>query len=195
MHPITYFQVFASSGRLLYTHRCDGLGVRCLSWSPCGQLIVSGAVGRTELSVFNALNCTHFADLDHPDQIGGGEDFATADCAVFEETVVPPEDVDGRIIQEWLNSRETVFEAVAERPFTLPCSKTASAPAQVPGGVSEALFSPDGRHLATREEGAPRVAWIWDLQEVRLASVLVHKDPGDLVELKAAQKTQSSSSN
>ncbi len=43
--------------------------------------------------------------------------------------------------------------------------------------MCEILPCPDGRHLATRDESSPCTAWVWDLQELRLSSVLVHRDP------------------
>ncbi len=69
-----------------------------MSWSPCGQVLVSGETGRARIDVLNALNCTHLASLEHADVVND-DDFVTSGCAVFEEREGPAEDIDGKIIQ------------------------------------------------------------------------------------------------
>ncbi len=74
-----------------------------------------------------------------------------------------------------------MYESVAARPYKVPPRLSVSASSKgksVFGGVVEAVFCQDGRHLATREEAGDRVVWVWDLPELRLAALLVHADPG-----------------
>ena len=98
--PLQYtFQIFSASGRglLTYSSEAQELGVKALSWSPCGQLLVTGGHG-SDIRIFNAVNCTYFASFEHVEEVSG-KDYLTQDCSIFEEKEVPPEDIDGKIIQ------------------------------------------------------------------------------------------------
>ena len=91
-------QLFSTSGRVLLNFSTDGLGIRSLAWSPCGQILMTGSLGSSELRIFNTVNCTYFASFEHTDVVGG-DDFVTENCSVFEEKELPAEDIDGKIIQ------------------------------------------------------------------------------------------------
>jgi len=86
------------------------------------------------------------------------------------------------LLQELLGAYDTVYEAVTTRPFRLPkppSSHQDKAVKRQAGGLAQASFSEDSLLLATKDEEAPCVAWIWDVQRLRLKACLVHKDPGN----------------
>ena len=45
-------------------------------------------------------------------------------------------------------------------------------------GVGQISVSNCGMFVATKEDSMPTAVWIWDVQNVRLHSLLVHLDPG-----------------
>lgn len=42
-------------------------------------------------------------------------------------------------------------------------------------GVAMALWSPDERYVATRHDGMPTAIWVWDLGQLALAAILLHR--------------------
>jgi len=131
-------------------------------------------------------------DLVHPEVISAS-DVATSACALYEEVEKPAEDVDGKIIQvrervlgdqnqhfiyvqEYLGRLDTLYEGIVARPAKLPLRAKSGKQRT---GLSDVAFSDDSLLLATRDENAPRVAYVWDLQRLTLTSTLAHKDPGE----------------
>lgn len=60
-----------------------------------------------------------------------------------------------------------------EPPVTVPSVKPDPERPNPKLGVGTALFSPDSRYVATRNDNMPNVVWVWDVVNLRLGVVLL----------------------
>ena len=87
--------------------------------------------------------------------------------------------VDARLALELGGSvlQQTKYSALEERPIFLDFSKPdPKKGGQVKVGVGLLEWSSCGRYMATRCDNLPCVLWLWDLERVRLAALMVQKE-------------------
>ena len=170
------FQVFAFHGAHLFTCAEDGFsfGPKSLSWSHCGRLLAVGLANEPRIRLFNTLTWTSITDFGHPMIIRSDEP-EYSDCRIFEETEVIPDDIDGKIVAEWLQRKATCLTEVTARPAALPSIKneTVNASKFQNQGIASMTFSENSRFLACVCEKSPRTLWIWDIRELSLHTAIV----------------------
>ena len=150
-----------------------GLGLRCVEWSPCGNILLLGG-GDSTIKVFNSLNWSLISDLEIPDFL-----IESPQVEIYEERQIDVADldVDLRIAKEWANpGLEFEYVVVNERPVQLtPISTKERSPNKL--GVSLMSFSPDGLYLCVKSDTLPSTVFIWNVVELSLMSVVVHRHP------------------
>ena len=72
-----------------------------------------------------------------------------------------------------------VVELVCGRPVIISSLQwDQNKPTELSGiGIGLAVFSSCGYFLATRADKMPAAIWIWNVKEMRLHAVIVHKQP------------------
>ncbi|PNW73649.1 hypothetical protein CHLRE_13g567150v5 [Chlamydomonas reinhardtii] len=196
----------AGSGAVLGCYSClsgaggggsskEGLGVKCVSWSPAGELLaVGGYDGR--LRLLNGATWTPLLEAAHPGRVA-----APAGLVVYREELSEPRQ------QQPASAGATPTSGVRPAPGPRSSAATAAAaaaadpnarthyaiddlPAAVPGGkpaldapgpprlgVGRCVWSADGRYAASLEDCRPGSVWVWDAGAMELAALLMHLGP------------------
>lgn len=168
------FQVFSDRGvsQFLFQKNTLELGIQIALFSSCGQLLHVGTCdGR--IRVFNTLNWTLVDDLEMGSEINGSH----VGCVVYEEVDRPVSNVDGQVIQDLLNLKETQVLVVKSRPVILSEIPVDVRKPNPRIGIQEIAQSDDGFFLAVRKKACPCVVFIWNLQDLELRSVFVSQSP------------------
>ncbi|KAK9699303.1 hypothetical protein RND81_08G166000 [Saponaria officinalis] len=181
--PLEYkVLVYTPDGRCLLKYQAyeSGLGVKSISWSPCGQFLAVGSYDQT-LRVLNRLTWKVFAEFTHLSNLRGSS------CAVvFKEDDEQyqlditelhldddPHDTDFADVAE---GKLGVRYEVAELPVTLPFHKPAFDRSNPKQGIGLMGWSNDSQYVFTRDDTMPTVLWIWDISQLQLAAILVQKE-------------------
>ncbi|XP_059094562.1 WD repeat-containing protein WRAP73-like [Tigriopus californicus] len=167
-------QVFSDRGvsQFLFQKNTLELGIQIAQFSPCGQLLHMGTCdGR--IRVFNTLNWTLVDDLELGPEINGSH----TECVVYEESDRPVRSVDGQVIQDLLNLKETQVVVVKSRPVMLSEIPVDVRKPNPRIGIQAMAQSDDGFFLAVRKKSCPCVVFIWNLEELQLRSVFVCQSP------------------
>ncbi|CAN0916024.1 WD repeat-containing protein WRAP73 [Linum grandiflorum] len=178
--PLEYkVLIYSPDGRCLFKYQAyeSGLGVKSVSWSPCGQFLAIGSYDQM-LRVLNHLTWKTFAEFMHVSAV-------RAPCcpAVFKE-VDEPMNLDMSELSlndEFLqgNSEEPyrVRYEVMEVPISLPFQKPQADKPNPKQGIGLMSWSCDSQYVCTRNDSMPTALWIWDIHRLELAAILVQKDP------------------
>lgn len=174
--PLKYsVQVYKANGECVMKIEPEeiSLGVKQVLWSPCGQVLAVAGMDH-KISLFNTLTSALIMNLEHKARI-------SVDCyrktQVFEERYRETDSIDQRIVRDWLNVQDSYYECIRERPVILARLKVDPKKPNPKVGVSLAKFSANGQYLATVEDSIPTAVFVWNIQNLELVSVLVHKDP------------------
>lgn len=180
--PLEYkVLIYSPDGRCLAKYQAyeSGLGVKSVSWSPCSQFLAVGSYDQM-LRVLNHLTWKVFAEFVHPSAVRG-----PCCAAVFKE-------VDEKLDMSELSlgddfvqySSDNASEAhiqvrynVLEIPINLPSQKPPADKPNPKQGISLMSWSSDSQYICTRNDSMPTVLWIWDINHLELAAILVQKDP------------------
>eukprot|EP00198_Chlamydomonas_reinhardtii_P004105 XP_001693441.1 predicted protein [Chlamydomonas reinhardtii] len=164
----------------------EGLGVKCVSWSPAGELLaVGGYDGR--LRLLNGATWTPLLEAAHPGRVA-----APAGLVVYREPAsagaTPTSGV--RPAPGPRSSAATAAAAAAADPNARTHYAIDDLPAAVPGGkpaldapgpprlgVGRCVWSADGRYAASLEDCRPGSVWVWDAGAMELAALLMHLGP------------------
>jgi len=186
--PLKYrLLVYSQDGRVefdycAYEHQ---LGVKTVTFSPSGHLLAAGSHdGR--IRIFSTLAWTLVHEINHYPSLHEGEP-VTSRTVVYEETDLELQDPDTVIALELggVVVQHTKYNIINERPVFLDFCKVdpkksgsgsaANSAANIKVGVGSCQFSKCGRYIASRCDNLPTVAWIWDLETLKLAALAVHK--------------------
>lgn len=167
-------QVFnIHSGKAVFT-RPGNLGGSVLNratWTPCGRILVL-ALGE-DVVLVSSLNWDIISTLStNYSQISRiGSRFGK--CVVFEEREVEVVHTDEKIVQDWIDRKRFEYTEIKSREISFPgdLSNTSSISADI------LMFKTDGLYLAFVTRKQSQVVWIWSLQNVNLAAILVHRHP------------------
>lgn len=196
--------VYHASGQLackLQVPPGAGLGVKAVSWSPCGRFLGIGSFDQT-LRVLTTrdwkpcLEEPHPAVLrpssyptvykevvgdDSPKQGGDqrGDDYRArkVPLATVGSSDLLPYKGTGVWLPAGAAKAPTSTVQVAALPFILPAQKLPPGSPAEKLGVSHLAWSADGEFVMTRTGSMPAVVWIWDIRRLKLAAVMVHRDP------------------
>merc|ERR1712179_460996 len=72
---------------------------------------------------------------------------------------------------------DTKFQAINIRPVKLASVKPDPKKPNPRIGISEMKFSDSGRYLASRNDASSSAIFIWDVQKLKLKSLVVLKNP------------------
>ncbi|CAH8604652.1 unnamed protein product [Dicrocoelium dendriticum] len=185
--------VYTLDGRHLHTFSAyepgrDFLGIKSVCWSPTGQLLAIGSYDQ-KCRILNHFNWSCLASLAHPvdqsinpylglgpsgrvlhldDNIGPGvsdhplHNYRPHRVDVYEEV---RHEQQAQSVAYCLRSEPITIQSIRVDP-KLPFPKV---------GIGLVAFSSDGRYLATRNDNAPHVVWLWSIDHrISLFSLLVH---------------------
>lgn len=182
--PLDYkVLIYSPDGRCLFKYQAyeSGMGVKSVSWSPCGQFLAVGSYDQM-LRVLNHLTWKTFAEFMHLSTVR-----APCCAAIFKEVDEPFQldmselCLDDDLVQE--NSEDTpeghfrVRYDVMGAPITLPFQKPPVDKPNPKQGIGLMSWSKDSQYIFTRNDSMPTAVWIWDIRHLELAAILVQKDP------------------
>ncbi|XP_057482621.1 uncharacterized protein LOC130769343 [Actinidia eriantha] len=175
--------IYSPDGRCLSKYQAyeSGLGVKSVSWSPCGQFLAVGSYDQM-LRVLNHLTWKVFAEFIHLNTVR-----APCCAAAFKEVDEPLQlDMSELCLGDDFiqGNSENLSEGhiqvrydVMELPITLPFQKPPADKPNPKQGIGLMSWSHDSQYICTRNDSMPNVLWIWDMHHLELAAILVQKDP------------------
>lgn len=182
--PLEYkVLIYSPDGRCLFKYQAyeSGLGIKSVSWSPCGQFLAVGSYDQM-LRVLNPLNWKVFAEFMHLSTVRG-----PCSAAVFKEVDEPLQIGMSELClsDDFMqgNSESSperpvgVRYDVMEVPITLPYQKPLADKPNPKQGVGLMSWSSDSQYICTRNDSMPTTLWIWHIHHLELAAILVQKDP------------------
>ena len=163
------------SGQRLMIYNADrnsfGIGVRSVTWSPCGKLLAIGG-GDSKLRLFNSINWSLIVELNV------SHHFTHQDNAlIYEEKEISLNeiDVDVKIAKEWTSKRiETQYLSIDKRPLQLASTKVEKNGTNI-YGINEMKFSPNGLYLSLTNDSVPTAVFVFDIINLRIDTVLAHR--------------------
>ena len=165
------------SGQRLMCYKADrntfGMGVRSCCWSQCGKLLAIGG-GDSKLRLFNCVNWSLMTELDVNHCIRKEDN-----ASVYEEKEVclNEVDIDLRIAKELTSKRlETEYVSIYKRPVQVATTKSMKV-SKICYGITEMKFSPNGLYLYVHSDSMPTAAFVFDVMNLKLDTVLAHRHP------------------
>ncbi|CAL1390898.1 unnamed protein product [Linum trigynum] len=181
--PLEYkVLIYSPDGRCLFKYQAyeSGLGVKSVSWSPCGQFLAVGSYDQM-LRVLNHLTWKTFAEFMHLSTVR-----APCCAAVFKEVDEPLHlgMSELSLSEEFLQGNSDAAEEpyrvryeIMEVPISLPFQKPQADKPNPKQGIGVMSWSNDSQYIYTRNDSMPTALWIWDIHHLELAAILVQKDP------------------
>ena len=162
-----YLAVYSPTGELLHEYKAyeHALGIRTAAWSQGGAFLAVASFDQS-VRLFNSLTWEVVNEFPHAHPKSLAQ---TVKCT-------------GLLLatEKCTGLRQSIFVAAnREDDFSLPAkSLSVDDSSVVPKvGVSVLRWSFDGRYLATKNENAPRVLWIWDVSEGGVVAIFVVTHP------------------
>lgn len=155
--------IYSPDGRCLSKYQAyeSGLGVKSVSWSPCGQFLAVGSYDQM-LRVLNHLTWKVFAEFTHLSTVRG-----PCCAAVFKEVDEPLQldMADLSLRDDFINPNSEngaeghiqVRYDVLEVPITLPFQKPPADKPNPKQGISLMSWSSDSQYICTRNDSMPTV--------------------------------------
>ncbi|KAK4839388.1 hypothetical protein QYF36_021579 [Acer negundo] len=174
--------IYSPDGRCLSKYQAyeSGLGVKSVSWSPCGQFLAVGSYDQM-LRVLNHLTWKTFAEFIHLSTVRG-----PCFAPLFKEVDEPLQlgmselCLNDDFMQGNSDAPDGHFRVryeVMEVPITLPSQKPPAEKPNPKQGIGLMSWSRDSQFICTRNDSMPTALWIWDINRLELAAILVQKDP------------------
>lgn len=137
-----------------YQAYTDALGIKCMSWSPSGQLLSIGSYDQ-KIHIMNSLTWKPIIELSHSAPQYVGSLIAYVQCN-----------------EEDAGEKSTSFATYDEVP-KMPVTSVDSSSKQVRHGVGVVSWSHDSQFIASRNDSMPHSVWIWSAESMTLQSVVV----------------------
>ncbi|CAM6111970.1 unnamed protein product [Calypogeia fissa] len=194
--PLDYkVLIYSPDGRCLFKYSAyeNALGIKTVSWSPCGQFLGVGSYDQT-LRALNHLTGRPVAEFTHPTAVKG-----PYNAVVFKEISEPvhldmaklringkrPEDsprakVDragSKDPEKHIEGPTRTHYEVVDFPVTMKSEKPQPDKPNPKQGVGLLSWSPDSCFILTRNDNMANALWIWDVAHLELAAVLLQKEP------------------
>lgn len=160
-----------------YTAYEHQLGVKVVSWSPNGQLLLVGSFDN-KIRVFCTEFWTLINEIEHSAALHEGDPISCK-AVVYQEEEHHSDELDARLALEigGVYLQQTKYNTLDERPIYLDFTKPDPRKSGVVKiGVGLAEWSSCGRFIASRCDNLQTVVWVWDFEKLQLAALLVHKE-------------------
>ncbi|KAI4384707.1 hypothetical protein MLD38_002825 [Melastoma candidum] len=180
--PLEYkVLVYSPDGRCLFKYQAyeSGLGVKSVSWSPCGQFLAVGSYDQM-LRILGHLTWKTFAEFVHLSNVR-----APCCAAIFKEVDEPlkMDMSELSLSDEYIEGNSDaqghyrVKYEVMEVPVAVPFQKPLVDKPNPKQGIGLMSWSGDSQYVCTRNDSMLSALWIWDIRRLELAAILVQKDP------------------
>jgi len=171
-------QVISLDGRCEFDYSAyeHQLGVKVVKWSPSGQFLAVSSYDN-KIRIFCTQFWTLINELDHVAALHEGEPI-TCRAVIYQEEEVPAQDLDARLALELggVYLHQSKYTALEERPVYLDFTKPDPRKnGTIKVGVGLMEWSTCGKYISSRCDNLQSVMWIWDVENLRLAALLVHK--------------------
>ena len=171
-------QVISLDGRCEFDYSAyeHQLGVKVVKWSPSGQFLAISSYDN-KIRIFCSQFWTLLNELDHVAALHEGEPI-TFRAVIYQEEEVPAQDLDARLALELggVYLQQSKYTALEERPVYLDFTKPDPRKnGTIKVGVGLMEWSTCGKYISSRCDNLQSVIWIWDVENLRLAALLVHK--------------------
>ena len=170
--------LYSLDGRCLASYSAyeHALGIKTVAWSLSSQFLAVGSFDE-KVRVLNHLTWRAVAEHCHSSPL----DCEGAVVYSEVEAKLPPLSVLDELSLHPLPSRgarqpQTRYETVA-MPITVPSTKPDPEKPHPSLGVGVASFSPDCRYLATCNDNMATAVWVWDMERLQLAVLLLQTRP------------------
>jgi len=172
-------QVVSLDGRceLDYTAYDHQLGVKTVRWSPSGQFLAVASYDN-KIRIFCSQFWSLIHEVEHSAALHEG-DPVSCRAVVYQEEEVAAQDLDARLALELggVYLQQTKYTTLEERPVYLDYAKADPRKSGVVKvGVGLAEWSVCGRYIASRCDNLQTVVWVWDIHNLQLIAMLVHKE-------------------
>lgn len=159
--------IYRQDGHLCTTYEGykDNLGIKCVQWSPQGEMIAVGNYDGT-IHLLSTLNWELIGVLNHPTTLT-----SNMDINVVEEIKLPA------LAIPTLASALVEYQYIGKRPYTLNTLRADTSTPYPKIGVSACQFSPDGLYLFSKNDLMPHVLWIWQVRTLQCSSTIVFTQP------------------
>ncbi|EPS70438.1 hypothetical protein M569_04319 [Genlisea aurea] len=181
--PLEYkVLIYSPDGRCLSKYQAyeSGLGVKTVCWSPCSQFLAVGSYDQM-IRVLNHLTWKVFAEFTHLSWVRG-----PCSAAVFKEVDEPLQldmselcltnEFDQANAENGDEGFVQVRYDIMEVPITVPSQKPPSDKPNPKQGIGLLSWSSNSRYICTRNDSMPTAVWIWDLQHLELAAIVMQKE-------------------
>ncbi|XP_013397882.1 WD repeat-containing protein WRAP73-like [Lingula anatina] len=170
--------LYSVDGRCLseYSAYEHALGVKNIAWAPSSQFLAIGSYDQ-KVRILNHITWRAVAEFDHPSELDN------PNVIVYKEWERRPQLLDGEseLPRGTLFSTQSKYELV-EGAVLIPTIKTDLNKANPKIGVGKLGFSANSKYLYTINDNMPHTLWIWDIQTLSLAFLLIHASPIKCVE-------------
>eukprot|EP00092_Neocalanus_flemingeri_P003731 GFUD01004011.1.p1 GENE.GFUD01004011.1~~GFUD01004011.1.p1 ORF type:complete len:477 (+),score=179.33 GFUD01004011.1:30-1460(+) len=172
-------QVYSLDGRCEFDYSAyeHQLGVKAVRWSPSGQFLAVASYDN-KIRIFCTKFWTLIHEVEHSAALHEG-DPVSCRAVVYQEEEVPLQDLDARLALELggVYLQQSKYTALEERPvyldFTKPDPRKSGT---IKIGVGLVEWSGCGRYMGSRCDNLQTVVWVWDMENLKLAAMLVQKE-------------------
>ncbi|XP_064611407.1 WD repeat-containing protein WRAP73-like isoform X1 [Liolophura sinensis] len=165
--------IYSVDGRCLATYSAydHALGVKSVAWAPTSQFLAIGSYDQ-KVRILNHITWKTVTEEDHPATID------TNNVIVYKETENRPPVLQGESTppRSSLFSTHSKYE-IEPLPASIPVVKPDPKKANPKMGVGSLSFSCNCQYMISRNDNMPHTLWVWDVQRLSLAVVLVQAAP------------------
>ncbi|KAI7901295.1 uncharacterized protein BX663DRAFT_514043 [Cokeromyces recurvatus] len=140
-----------------------GLGIKCVNWSPNGELLALGNFDQT-IHLLSTLSWKLIGILQHPTVLT-----ETMETIALEEIEVPQSGMPS------FQKFNIDYRHILSRPFNIPTRKTAYEEINPRIGIGLCQFSPDGLYLFSKSDIMPNVIWIWQIKSLKCLHIILFR--------------------
>lgn len=164
--------LYSVDGRCMATFKAYeyALGIKSVCWSPSSQFLAIGSYDE-KVRVLNHITWKMVVEHSHPPLLDN------ASVVVYKEVEQRAKLVhqDGQSLMGNLSafSIQSKYEVVESLPVQVPVLKPDPDKANPKIGISLLAFSCDNKYLATKNDNMPNALWIWDVQKLCQAVLML----------------------
>lgn len=146
------------------------LGVKTAAWSPTSQFLAVGSYDE-KVRLLNHITWQPIAEYSHPSVV------TSEDVVVYQEIEINSlgTDDETNFPGESFFKANLTYEIFNNRPLVLNALAVDNSKANPKIGVGTIAFSSNARYIATINDNMPNVVWIWDIDKLEMANVLIQK--------------------